>query len=161
MTLLRPFRPDDSAACLAIFDSNTPKFFAPQERDEFRSYLASLGARSAPYLVLETDGVLRACGGLEVAPDSGEVHLTWGMVDQTCHGQRLGTRLTEARLALARTLPGATRLILSTSQHTQGFYARFGFTVTRITPDGFGPGLDRWDMALPLAPPTAPPEIRA
>ena len=62
----------------------------------------------------------------------------------------LQARLTEARLALARTLPGVERLILSTSQHTQGFYAGFGFAVTAHTPDGFGPGLDRVDMALLL-----------
>lgn len=43
-----------------------------------------------------------------------------------------------------------TRIELDTSQHTQAFYARFGFTVERVVVNGYGPGLDRWDMALDL-----------
>jgi len=38
---------------------------------------------------------------------------------------------------------------LDTSQHSEGFLARFGFQTTRVTPDGYGPGLDRCDMTLP------------
>ncbi|NTT84677.1 GNAT family N-acetyltransferase [Tabrizicola fusiformis] len=148
MTLFRPFRPDDITACLALFDGNCPRFFAPSEREEFASFLTAPRPSDAPYLVLEDEGDILACGGIEISgPDA---HLTWGMVARDRHGQRLGTRLTEARLALARTLPGVERLILSTSQHTQGFYAGFGFAVTAHTPDGFGPGLDRVDMALLL-----------
>lgn len=158
MTLFRPFRPDDITACLAIFDGNCPRFFAPSEREEFAAFLTAPHPADAPYLVLEDEGDILACGGIAVSgPDA---HLTWGMVARDRHGQRLGTRLTEARLALARTLPGVERLILSTSQHTQGFYAGFGFAVTAHTPDGFGPGLDRVDMALPFAPVGADPEIR-
>lgn len=149
MTLFRPFRPDDITACLAIFDGNCPRFFAPSEREEFAAFLTAPRPSDAPYLVLEDESDILACGGIEVSgPDA---HLTWGMVARDRHGQHLGTRLTEARLALARTLPGVERLILSTSQHTQGFYAGFGFTLTARTPDGFGPGLDRIDMALPLS----------
>lgn len=159
MITARPYQSADLAACLALFDSNCPRFFAPSEREEFAAFLAAPHPATAPYLVLETAGDILACGGIEVSgPDA---HLTWGMVARDRHGQRLGTRLTEARLALARSLPGVERLLLSTSQHTEGFYAGFGFAVTARLPDGFGPDLDHVDMALPLAdlPPKA--EIRA
>jgi len=58
--------------------------------------------------------------------------------------------LTEARIAAARGTPGVARGILNTSQHTQGFYARFGFEAEKVTPDGYAPGIDRWDMVLKL-----------
>lgn len=45
---------------------------------------------------------------------------------------------------------GVGRVKLNTSQHTQGFYARFGFETEAVTPDGYAPGIDRWDMVLTL-----------
>lgn len=94
-----------------------------------------------------------ACGGLVVEPE-GRASFTWGMLARPHHGHGLGTRLVQARLELARKMPGITELALSTSQHTRGFYEGFGFTTTSITPNGFDPGLDRWDMVLPLAQPS-------
>lgn len=136
-------------ACLAIFDGNVPDYFAAAERAEFVAFLTGL-AVGAPYLVLVRDGQVVACGGLEIEP-GGRATLSWGMVDRAVQARGLGTRLTQARLAMARATPGVTELTLATSQHTQGFYARFGFVTTEVTPDGFGPCLDRWDMILRLA----------
>lgn len=38
---VRPFRPEDAPACLAIFHSNVPPFFLPSERNEFAAFLAA------------------------------------------------------------------------------------------------------------------------
>lgn len=145
----RPYTPQDRAACLRIFDSNVPTYFAQRERAEFGAFLGTLDP-DCPYLVLIAKGDVVACGGLEIEAAIGRAALSWGMVDRACHGQGLGTALTVARLALARKVPGLSVLTLATSQQTGGFYAGFGFVVTRVTPDGFGPGLDRWDMRLSL-----------
>ncbi|TRW95234.1 GNAT family N-acetyltransferase [Paracoccus sp. M683] len=151
--LSRSYDPADLAACLAIFDSNLPVFFAAEERDEFRAFLGSANAvDQRPYLVLVRRGVVIACGGLFVETAKRRAALAWGMVDRSLHRQGLGKRLMLARLAQARTIPNIAVLTLQISQHSGGFYQRFGFAVTRITADGFGPGLDRWDMALPLRP---------
>lgn len=149
--LSRPCRPDDISACLAVFDSNVPTFFAPRERAEFCDYLGGIDARNAPYLVLTHNGSVIACGGLINETGKRQARLAWGMVDRALHGQGVGTRLMQARLALARATPGITELGLETSQHTHGFYAGFGFTVSKITPDGIASGLDRWEMTLRLA----------
>ncbi|MCY1125993.1 GNAT family N-acetyltransferase [Frigidibacter sp. RF13] len=149
--LSRAYEPSDFDRCLSIFDGNLPDFFDPTERAEFIQFLHDTATWAAPYLVLEFDGLVIACGGLERAPGSRCAGLSWGMVDRPLHGTGLGTQLTEARLALARALPGIDEVILSTSQHTRGFYERFGFAVTQITRDGFGQGLDRCDMRLSLA----------
>lgn len=143
---IRPFRPADRDACLSIFDGNVPRFFAADERAEFADYLDL--ARDAsfptpPYLVMMRGGRIVGCGGIGMAGDTAT--LDWGMVAADCHGTGLGRRLTEARLAMA-VQAGARIVRLATSQHTQGFYARLGFVPHRVTPDGFGPGLDRIDM---------------
>lgn len=150
---VRPYAPADLGACLALFDSNLPRFFAPGERPEFQAFLSPPAPPTlAPYLVLEQSGRPVACGGLSIDPPARRASLTWGMVDRARQGQGLGRRLTEARLDLARALPGLNEVILATSPLTLGFYARFGFVPTGCIPDGFGPGLDRWDMVLRLAP---------
>ncbi|WP_395449681.1 GNAT family N-acetyltransferase [Aminobacter sp. UC22_36] len=146
----RPYMADDFSACLAIFDSNVPSFFAPEERAEFCQFLGSVNAEDRPYLVLVSKGSVIACGGLVTETEKRQAGLAWGMVDRAFHGQGLGTSLTQARLALARADPDIAELTLATSQHTRGFYEGFGFTVSKVTPDGFAAGLDRWDMTLRL-----------
>ncbi|RMC34713.1 GNAT family N-acetyltransferase [Paracoccus alkanivorans] len=147
----RPYDADDFSACLAIFDSNLPTYFAPEERAQFCEFLENLGIRGRTYLVLTGNGSVVACGGLLADEVQGRASLEWGMVDHALHGQGLGTGLMQARLALANSIPGIAELTIETSQHSRGFYERFGFTLSRITPDGFGPGLDRWSMALRLS----------
>lgn len=148
--LSRPYLGRDLADCLALFDSNLPKFFAPEERDEFEADLSALPLPASPFLVLTLAEKVVACGGLTLGPGADEASLSWGMVDRTLQGQGLGTRLVTERLALVRGQPALKRLHLSTSQHTRGFYEGFGFAVTRIIENGYGPGIDRCDMVLRL-----------
>ncbi|MCK4205156.1 GNAT family N-acetyltransferase [Brucella pituitosa] len=144
----RQYRSRDFSACMAIFDSNVPTFFALQERKEFCEYLQSINTAGMPFLVFLHKGSIVACGGLTIEPDKRQASLSWGMVGKAFHRQGLGTHLVEARLTLARSIPEIDELVLATSQHTHGFYERFGFVISKITPDGFGSGLDRWDMTL-------------
>ena len=149
MILSRTYRPEDMAGCLALFDSNTPRFFDESEREGFVGFLKDQALRW-PYQVITLDGRIVGCGGHAVEADGISVVLCWGMVDNELHGQGLGRVLTEARIAAARATPGVSRVILNTSQHTQGFYARFDFETQKVTPDGYAPGIDRWDMVLKL-----------
>ena len=45
---------------------------------------------------------------------------------------------------------GATEIGISTSQKTAPFFARFGAVIGKVTEDGWGPGLDRVEMTLPI-----------
>ncbi|AYM76227.1 GNAT family N-acetyltransferase [Janthinobacterium agaricidamnosum] len=151
MQTVRPYRAGDRDACLALFDGNTPRFFDPSERAAF---VAWLEASTQPYLVIEraVEGTTRivACGGHAIEAGGMVASLCWGMVAQDVHGQGLGRALTQARLDAIRAVPQVARVSMNTSQHTQGFYARFGFVPVKVTPDGFGPGIDQWDMMLQL-----------
>lgn len=149
MSTLRPYRAQDRDACLALFDSNTPAFFDPCERAGFDAFLHD-PAQTSAFQVIERERRIVACGGLGLDASGSIASFAWGMVEHGLHGQGLGRQLTNARLAAARALPGVTRVRLCTSQHTQGFYAAFGFQVQNIVPDGYGPGLDEWEMVLQL-----------
>ncbi len=39
---IEPYTPNDHAACLRIFDSNTPRFFTREERSAFAAFLDAL-----------------------------------------------------------------------------------------------------------------------
>ena len=148
MDSVRPYEPRDRAGCLALFDSNTPVFFDVSERDGFVGWLDGLAGLGAPYQVIERDGRIVACGGHAVEPDGVTASLCWGMVDRSLHGTGLGRQLTGARIAAARAATGVTAMRLDTSQHTEGFYRRFGFVVQAVTKDGFAPGIDKYEMRL-------------
>lgn len=146
----RPFRKEDSNACLAIFDGNVPRYFSPEERAEFAQFLDEVGSSMCSYLVLTLDGRVVACGGLSIGPKPNTASLSWGMVDHVYHRRGLGTRLTYERLKLARSSAEIAEVVIATSQHTSRFYERHGFRIVKITPNGFAAGLDRYDMTLRL-----------
>jgi len=147
MQTVRPYRASDRDSCLALFDGNTPRFFDPSERVGFAAWLAT---SAHPYLVIERDGDIVACGGHALDANGTVASLCWGMVAQDVHGQGLGRALTQARLDAISAMPQVAKVTMNTSQHTQQFYARFGFEPVNVTPDGFGPGIDQWDMVLVL-----------
>lgn len=147
--MIRGYTASDRAACLALFDGNTPRFFATSERAEFERFLDRHAAEWA-FRVIDRDRQVVACGGFAVGTDGRTAHLCWGMVAHGLHRQGLGRRLAEARLAAASAHPGICDVHLDTSQHSYRFYARLGFRTERVTPDGYGPGLDRYDMVRPI-----------
>ena len=143
---LRPYTPDDLESVVSIFRSNIPKYFGSGEEPGLRNFLAT---RTEHYFVGEIDGEIVAAGGIARNEDE-TVSLCWGMVRDDHLGTGLGRILTEFRVALTVEQFGSLPLVVSTSQHTQGFYERFGFRLTEHTPDGFGPGIDICKMRLEL-----------
>ena len=105
-----------------------------------------------PYLVLtDAGGAIVGCGGYAIDQDEpGRADLCWGMVRQEKHRRGYGRTLVHARIDAAKRDPAVRVIALDTSQHTTGFYERFGFRVTKVEPDGYGPGLDRCEMRLEL-----------
>jgi len=150
MDHIRPYTDQDAASCLALFDSNTPRFFTVGERSGFMRFLGRY-ASSWNFHVIERAGSVVACSGYAAGPGPATATLCWGMVDGVLHRQGLGTTLLMTRLDAIRRAGGIDEVLLDTSQHTQAFYSRFGFTVKQVTRGGYGDGLDRWDMGLSLS----------
>lgn len=142
---LRPYRPSDLDAVIKVFRSNIPKYFGADEEPVLRQFLVD--SRASNYFVCELDGEVVGAGGIALNDDD-TVSLCWGMIRSDLLGHGLGKQLTEFRVGLAREKHPALPLVISTSQHTQGFYERFGFRLTHHEPDGFGPGIDICKMRL-------------
>lgn len=144
---LRPFEASDLALCRAIFDSNTPKFFAKTEREEFEAFLNNL---PGPYSILEDNGVIVGCGGWAKHRDARDVAvLCWGMIDQSRHRHRWGTELLRRRLEQVHAA-GYQTVEMSTSQHSFDFFRKFGFEERRRIANGYAPGIDLIELRLRL-----------
>ena len=142
---IRPYAPSDRSACLALFDSNTPDFFAPHERNEFAGFL---DRSSATMLVLETSGgELVGCGGYYIRAESTDGGLAWGMIARRWHRRGAGRTLLRSRLRALKTA-GAGSVTVHTSQHSRGFFEREGFEEVRVVLDGFAPGIDMVELRL-------------
>ncbi len=144
------YQAQNREACLAVFDSNRPLYFADEERPMFADFLDRVLQKSTlRYLVMELEGEVVGCGGVGLEEDRTLASLCWGMIRRDKHRRGIGRVLTQERIEAAQEL-GATRIRCATSQLTEAFYARFGFETEKREAEGFGPGLDRIDMMLTL-----------
>ena len=126
--------------CLRIFDSNIEKYFAARERTHYEKYLNDRAEQCPYFVILEGNNVV-ACGGYEV--HNGKGWLSWGMVNQSRHGENIGKLLLQHRIEDMKANYGHVSIVIETSQHTQGFYSKFGFNMTKIEKDGYKEGLDK------------------
>ena len=153
---VRSYTPADKAACLAIFDSNTPPFFTPDERDEFIQFLDE---ETDSYFVVELNGNIVACGGY-IHPRTPVAIVAWTMVSRTAQRQGVGRLLLDTILERVRQEPGVQIVKLQTSQYTYGFFERLGFKTERIVEHGFGANLHQYGMGLALAAEAYGPQVR-
>lgn len=125
----RAYREDDRAACVALFESNVPEYFAEVELEDFLETLQYIDR----YWVIEQAGEgIVACGGYAGVPDEpGVAALCWGMVRRDLHRRGLGDFLAGERLRRIDADEDFNAVVIETTRFSCGFYARYGFVVTR------------------------------
>lgn len=141
---IREYSPEDRSACLALFESNRPKYFTEPELQLFSKWLDRCDRPS--FSVMEKAGRIIACGGIYHDTANNTAGLAWGMVRQDLHRRGYGRLLTLFRLDQLRDQFPNLAQHIETSQYTFEFYEKLGFVLERVTPNGFGIGLDRYDM---------------
>lgn len=151
---IREYRPEDRQACIAMFRSNLPKYFDPSELADFETWLDGhdqgvLAYQSTSieryYVVIDNNNIL-ACGGYYLDRDGSRASLCWGMVDGAYHKKGYGRKLLEFRLQEFSSKYPDYPIQMDTSQHTFPFFEKLGFVIVKITENGYGQGLHRYDM---------------
>jgi N-acetylglutamate synthase-like GNAT family acetyltransferase len=135
---IRSYKLSDQDACMSLFDSNTPRFFHPEERNVFLDYLESsdflpprLRSAEVPQgcmYVVESDDQIVGCGGWFL--DGRVAVLSWGIVHQSLHRSGIGRFLLLERLKAVREDGRAESVRVKTTSLVQGFFQRAGFEVT-------------------------------
>jgi len=142
----RPFLLSDREACLAIFDTNCPEFFAPNERKDYEQFLP--GNPSAYEVCVRSHKIVGAYG-FKISSERKRGCISWIMVDASDRGSGLGTRMIR-RVLESISSKSATIIDIAASQKSAPFFARFGAVEINRTVEGWGPELDRIDMKLTL-----------
>jgi len=138
MLQIKPYQPEHSAQCIELFNSNLPVYFAESEKSGFCEFLKDIPDNTHFFVMMLQDKLI-ACGGYEIHQNC--AGLCWGMVHRQYHGQSLGTQLLRYRLEQLLQSHHCERVVIDTSQHTQGFYRKYGFEVTDVIRHGYGENL--------------------
>jgi predicted GNAT family N-acyltransferase len=151
MITIEIYSPKYKADCLLVFKSNMPKYFLLEEYNDFNEWLDEKTLDDRYFVCLQDNQVV-ACGGYFYDDDRKKAGLSWGMVNAALHGTGIGTQLTAFRVQeMKETFPNSTYMI-DTSQHTAPFYPKMGFVTQKVTPNGFGEGLDKHYMEIEATP---------
>ncbi|MDR6783713.1 putative GNAT family N-acyltransferase [Pedobacter africanus] len=134
--------------CIALFESNMPRFFAPEELPLFIDFLDN--DIEDNYYVVEKNAEIVACGGIFLDRETDEAGLSWGMVHIAEHKNGIGKLLTVYRINLLKEIYPGKVYKVDTSQHTEGFYLKRGFQTIAVVPDGFAKGIDKYVMKMNL-----------
>ena len=131
--------------CLTILQSNTPMYIDYSEHSDYKDYLSR---DDKIYFVLFSKSNIVACGGYGVNKFKTKAGLAWGLVHSKYHNQGYGSELLKYRLEHIEDNYSDIDIHLDTSQKTYKFFEKFGFNVKQILKNGYGKGLDRYDMVL-------------
>ncbi len=148
MEILPYHNEDHFNACMAIFDSNCPDYFLPEERPEFKDWLTN---KKEPYWVLVNQGEVIACGGIYRAEEHtnssaefyNEVGFAWGMVHNKHHKKGYGKLLGKYRVDYLKDHFSNRPIVLRTSQFTHQFFEKLDFKVIEYIKDGWAEGMDK------------------
>lgn len=141
--------------CMEIFKTNVPTYFTLEEVNEFERFLEKLGdpevLDNPIYYVMKVESTLIGCGGFgekEGIDETPSITFVWGMVDRSSHKKGFGEQLLRFRLAeIPLYFPGKP-VILDTTQFSYTFFEKYGFKTVKITENGYGEGMHRYDMVL-------------
>lgn len=147
----RPFIQTDTEACLLAMKSNVPRYFASEEVVLFEQFLGTCDQEKhqlSPYYVVLLGDQLIGCGGFGMKDQGDYLVLTWGLIHADFHKMAYGKALLNYRLEQFKKLYPEKTMYLDTTQHAAGFFEKYGFQTTKITPDFYAKGMDRYDMTL-------------
>lgn len=139
----RAYRTSDRSTCLTLFDENCPASFAPNERDDYATFL---DAATSHYVVCLQGGTIVGAYGLYPVEDGGSA-LRWILVSSSLQGAGLGSIVMAHVLSDLRA-SARFPLHISASHKSAPFFAKFGATEIHTIPDGWGPSMHRVEMRL-------------
>lgn len=126
-----------------LFDANCPAYFAPDERVDFENYL---DFELEDYFVVESEGRIVACGGINIREKENKGVLSWGMIHPDHHRKGIGKQLVNHRVNHLKTHYKVDRIGVRTTQLVHEFYAKCGFELREVVRDYWAPGYDLYDM---------------
>lgn len=144
---IRQYTKEDHSSIINLLLLNSPKFFAPIEKEDLKNYLEK---NSEHYKVLTIQNKIIATGGFNFISTENLVRISWDIVHPQHQGRGLGTTLLNYRMNLIRKLYGNINIVVRTSQMAFRFYAKHGFKTISVHKNYWADGFDMYYVELTL-----------
>lgn len=141
---IRPYTSKDKDKLLELIRLNTPKFFAPEEENDFSSYLDN---ERELYYVLVYQQEIVGCGGINFDANGTIGKISWDIFHPNYQGKSFGSKLLKYRIDVLQQINHVKKITVRTSQHTHKFYEKLGFKVEEISKDYWAKGFDLYAMS--------------
>lgn len=145
MVVIRAFEVRDREIVLSVMQENIPAYFAQDEMEDLKYYL---DFEIEQYFVLEAEGKIVACGGINLELEERRGVISWDIVLPSEQGKGYGRKLLEHRIAILKSMPDIDRITVRTSQLTYLFYQKNGFILNQIVKDYWAKDFDLYSMEL-------------
>jgi len=145
--MIRPYKISDKKQLVEIFTLNTPKYFAPEEINDFEDYLEQQGET---YLTVEHQNEIVGGIGYYVKQSDKSGRITWIFFHPNASGHGLGTKAVEHCLNILILNSKVEKLVVTTSQLAYKFFEKFGYNLIETEKDHWGKGLDLYLMERKL-----------
>lgn len=147
---IREYNSTDKNECLKAFKSNVPSYFSEEEIAEFADFIERIGngTDNLPYYVIIYNEKIIGCGGYAKAKSNDVFALTWGLIHDDYKKKGLGEKLLLYRLDQIKQTGIKSSIIIETSQHSAGFFEKYGFVAKKEIQNYYAPGMHRIDMEL-------------
>ena len=142
---LQEYKQTDFDACMDLFDSNCPAYFAIEERIDYQNYLKF---NEDKYLLGYIDESLIGCFGI-TKHDQITCSISWIMVSPSHHRGGYGSQMMEHFLDYVQKM-NMKRVLVATSQHAENFFKKFGAYREGYIEDGWGKGMHQVNMEIDL-----------
>lgn len=143
--LVREYRDSDRRQVLELFRLNTPAYFSAEEEKDLNHYLDQ---EIEQYFVLELDGQIIGCGGINFFEEEASARISWDFFHPDFQGKGLGTILLDHRIALLKANRDVQTIVVRTSQFAFKFYEKAGFKVIEKVENYWAEGFDLYHMEL-------------
>ena len=140
---IREYKSIDKSNVINLIKLNTPKYFAPEEENDFSNYLDN--ERELYYVLLFNEKIV-GCGGINFAENKTIGKISWDILHPEYQGKSLGTRLLEYRIEKLESIKSVQKITVRTSQVAYQFYEKQGFELKEIKKDYWAKGFDMYKM---------------
>jgi len=147
----RKYKPSDKSEVIALFRLNTPKYFAPEEENELILYLDHF---SQNYFILEWEGKIIGCGGINLADDLTSARISWDFLHPDHQGKGFGRVLLQFRIEKIKEYKTMKTITVRTSQMAYLFYEKSGFVLAETIKDYWASGFDLYRMEYKISEPS-------
>ena len=140
---IREYKSIDKSTVINLIKLNTPKYFAPEEENDFSNYWDN--ERELYYVLLFNEKIV-GCGGINFAENKTIGKISWDILHPEYQGKSLGTRLLEYRIEKLESIKSVQKITVRTSQVAYQFYEKQGFELKEIKKDYWAKGFDMYKM---------------